>query len=373
MIESNESRLRSLSDEYAWDSAAKVPVMNVPGVAQPAQTDFQYSKGVPTEQVPTEAAMRAPAVSQPTQVALKATEQVPIDAALSEPAVSEPTQAVSGESETIETVHMFTVMNDTQRAVYLGVRGIPTREGSGHRRVLLVTGRVRRPGTPTAAGLGNLIRGIEAPCKPQARPPFPSNSLKQDPGLFGSCTRHFSLFNLSGAYFSSLCNTSSSHSPVSCTSPDPLRINLDGKVGPERNLTILLLSAVLVQWLRTAVVEKLTIRTASTTLSGQDWQCTIRKRRRGRPDKKFTATTQVAIINAAWGLRLSRSRVVGPSQAACRTMAPGRSTFASLTLIALSVVHICMLPLWHMLLGRTSTSSVHAMNTTLDCLTSHTG
>jgi hypothetical protein len=150
MIESNESRFLSLSDEYALDAAAKVPVMSVPAVAQPAQTDFQYSKGVPTEQVPTEAAMSAPAVS-------------------------EPTQAVSEESETIETVHVFTVINDTRWAVYLGIRGIPTREGSGHRRVPLVMGRVRRPGTPTAAGLWNLIRGIEAPCEPQARSPFPSS------------------------------------------------------------------------------------------------------------------------------------------------------------------------------------------------------
>jgi ribosomal protein L16/L10AE len=140
MIESNESRLLSLSDEYALDTAAKVPVMSVPAVAQPAQTEFQYTEGVPTEQVPTEAAMSAPAVPQPTQVALEATEQVPIDAALSEPAVSAPTQAVSEEGETIETVHVFTVINDTQRAVYLGIRGIPTREGSGHRRVPLVTG-----------------------------------------------------------------------------------------------------------------------------------------------------------------------------------------------------------------------------------------
>jgi hypothetical protein len=117
MMESNESRLLSLSDDYALDTAAKAPVMSVPAATQPAQTDFQHTEGVSTEQVPTEAAMSAPAVPQPTQAALEATERVPVDSALSEPAVSEPTQAVSEENETIKTVPVFTEVTMSAPAV----------------------------------------------------------------------------------------------------------------------------------------------------------------------------------------------------------------------------------------------------------------
>ncbi|KAJ6185983.1 hypothetical protein N7519_007284 [Penicillium mononematosum] len=91
--------------------------MSVPAVTQPAHTDFQCTEGVSTEQVPTEAAMSAPAVPQPTQVALEATEQVPIDAALSEPAVPKQTHAVSEENETIETAHVFTEVTMSAPAV----------------------------------------------------------------------------------------------------------------------------------------------------------------------------------------------------------------------------------------------------------------
>ncbi|CAG7943038.1 unnamed protein product [Penicillium nalgiovense] len=117
VMRSNGSRLLSLSDEYALDNAAKVPVMSVPAVTQPAQTDFQYNEGVSTEQVPTEKAMSAPAVPQPTQAALEATEQVPVDAALSEPAVSEPTQAVSEEVEIIQTEQVPTEAAMSEPAV----------------------------------------------------------------------------------------------------------------------------------------------------------------------------------------------------------------------------------------------------------------
>ncbi|CAG8089349.1 unnamed protein product [Penicillium nalgiovense] len=117
VMQSNGSRLLSLSDEYALDNAAKVPVMSVPAVTQPAQTDFQYNEGVSTEQVPTEEAMSAPAVPQPTQAALEATEQVPVDAALSEPAVSEPTQAVSEEVEIIQTEQVPTEAAMSEPAV----------------------------------------------------------------------------------------------------------------------------------------------------------------------------------------------------------------------------------------------------------------
>jgi hypothetical protein len=156
--------------------------------------------------------------------------------------------------------------------VCLGVRGPSARNGSGHRRVPPVTKRVQRPGTPTAAGLRNLIRQIKAPCGPQSRPQFPSSSLKQDPALPGACTLYLSLFNLSDACFLTSLKISSSPSPVLCTSPDQLRINLDGKVGTRKRPAILLFSAALDQWLRAAVVEKLPIQTAPTTSSGQDWQ-----------------------------------------------------------------------------------------------------
>ncbi|CAG8089453.1 unnamed protein product [Penicillium nalgiovense] len=74
---------------------------------KPIQAVSEENEIIETEQVPTEAAMGAPAVPQPTQAALEATEQVPVDAALGEPAVSKSTQAVSEESETLKTVQVF--------------------------------------------------------------------------------------------------------------------------------------------------------------------------------------------------------------------------------------------------------------------------
>lgn len=131
-------------------------------------------------------------------------------------------------------------------------------------------GRVQRPGTLTAAGLGNLIYEIKAPCGPQSRPPCPSSLLKQGSVLFVTYTLCLSSIDIGGACFSTSLKTSNIFSLILCTSPDPLRINLDGKVGTRKRCAILLLSAVLDQRMRAAVVEKLPIQTAPTASLGQD-------------------------------------------------------------------------------------------------------
>ncbi|KAG0156050.1 hypothetical protein PDIDSM_3226 [Penicillium digitatum] len=94
MVEANGSLLLSLSEVYVMNTAPKVPEMSVPAVSQPTLTALEYTESVKTDQAVTS----EPAVSQPTSTVLEhtetvSTEQVPSEAAMSAPAVPQPTQA----------------------------------------------------------------------------------------------------------------------------------------------------------------------------------------------------------------------------------------------------------------------------------------